>query len=117
MLYASLLVRRRRVVRTGALGRKVNQLSCTEGFGEDPYLVSRIAAAMVRGYQGSDPSDPQRIMASVKHFALYGAVEGGRDYNVVDMSPMRMYHFRWPLGEATRGTLSCRRNRTTPWSW
>ncbi|CAE6930374.1 beta-D-glucoside glucohydrolase, periplasmic [Ectopseudomonas oleovorans] len=63
----------------------------SEGFGEDPYLVSRIAAAMVRGYQGSDPSDPQRIMASVKHFALYGAVEGGRDYNVVDMSPMRMY--------------------------
>ncbi|MDH1680902.1 beta-glucosidase BglX [Pseudomonas chengduensis] len=63
----------------------------SEGFGEDPYLVSRIAAAMVRGYQGQDPSDPQRIMASVKHFALYGAVEGGRDYNVVDMSPMRMY--------------------------
>ncbi|MBG0840914.1 beta-glucosidase BglX [Ectopseudomonas toyotomiensis] len=63
----------------------------SEGFGEDPYLVSRIAAAMVRGYQGKDPSDPQRIMASVKHFALYGAVEGGRDYNVVDMSPMRMY--------------------------
>ena len=43
----------------------------SEGFGEDPYLVSRIAAAMVRGYQGQDPSDPQRIMASVKHFALY----------------------------------------------
>lgn len=63
----------------------------SEGFGEDPYLVSRIAAAMVRGYQGEHPSDPQRIMASVKHFALYGAVEGGRDYNVVDMSPMRMY--------------------------
>ncbi|AQZ36100.1 beta-glucosidase [Pseudomonas sp. LPH1] len=63
----------------------------SEGFGEDPYLVSRIAAAMVHGYQGKDPSDPQRIMASVKHFALYGAVEGGRDYNVVDMSPMRMY--------------------------
>ena len=63
----------------------------SEGFGEDPYLVSRIAAAMVHGYQGKTPSDPQRIMASVKHFALYGAVEGGRDYNVVDMSPMRMY--------------------------
>jgi beta-glucosidase len=46
---------------------------------------------MVHGYQGKTPSDPQRIMASVKHFALYGAVEGGRDYNVVDMSPMRMY--------------------------
>lgn len=63
----------------------------SEGFGEDTYLVSRIAEAMVRGYQGSSPSNADSIMASVKHFALYGAVEGGRDYNVVDMSPMRMY--------------------------
>lgn len=63
----------------------------SEGFGEDPYLVSKIAAAMVKGYQGDDLRSPQHIMASVKHFALYGAVEGGRDYNVVDMSPMRMY--------------------------
>ncbi|ERI50765.1 hypothetical protein N878_24880, partial [Pseudomonas sp. EGD-AK9] len=63
----------------------------SEGFGEDPQLVSQIAARMVRGFQGAAPSDPQRIMASVKHFALYGAVEGGRDYNVVDMSPLRMH--------------------------
>lgn len=63
----------------------------SEGFGEDPHLVSQIAARMVRGFQGRDPSDPQRIMAIVKHFALYGAVEGGRDYNVVDMSPLRMH--------------------------
>nr|WP_281279057.1 beta-glucosidase BglX [Pigmentiphaga humi] len=63
----------------------------SEGFGEDPYLVSRIARAMVRGYQGDATSRRDSIMASVKHFALYGAVEGGRDYNVVDMSPMRMY--------------------------
>ncbi len=63
----------------------------SEGFGEDPYLVSRIARAMVRGYQGPSPARRDSIMASVKHFALYGAVEGGRDYNIVDMSPMRMY--------------------------
>jgi len=63
----------------------------SEGFGEDPYLVSRIAQAMVRGYQGDSPARRDSIMASVKHFALYGAVEGGRDYNIVDMSPMRMY--------------------------
>ncbi|MGQ7956930.1 beta-glucosidase BglX [Pseudomonas sp. SP16.1] len=63
----------------------------SESFGEDPQLVSLIAARMVRGLQGTKPNDPQRIMASIKHFALYGAVEGGRDYNVVDMSALRMY--------------------------
>ncbi|MCK9509687.1 MAG: beta-glucosidase BglX [Pigmentiphaga sp.] len=63
----------------------------SEGFGEDPHLVSEIARAMVRSMQGGDPAQADRIMASVKHFALYGAVEGGRDYNVVDMSPLRMY--------------------------
>jgi beta-glucosidase len=63
----------------------------SEGFGEDTYLVSRIAKTMVEGLQGTDPAAPDRVMASVKHFALYGAVEGGRDYNTVDMSPTRMY--------------------------
>lgn len=63
----------------------------SEGYGEDPKLVSDIARALVRGYQGDSPARPDRMMATVKHFALYGAVEGGRDYNVVDMSPMRMY--------------------------
>ena len=63
----------------------------SEGFGEDPYLVSRIARAMVKGFQGTRPARADSIMASVKHFALYGAVEGGRDYNTVDMSPIRMY--------------------------
>ena len=63
----------------------------SEGFGEDTYLVSRIAKVMVEGFQGKDPSAPDRVMASVKHFALYGAVEAGRDYNTVDMSPVRMY--------------------------
>ncbi|MGJ7579385.1 beta-glucosidase BglX [Variovorax sp. RHLX14] len=64
----------------------------SEGFGEDPYLVSEIARATVRGFQGTLPVPADRIMTSVKHFALYGAVEGGRDYNTVDMSPMRMYN-------------------------
>nr|WP_313055962.1 beta-glucosidase BglX [Pseudomonas lopnurensis] len=63
----------------------------SEGFGEDPYLVSEIARTMVEAYQGESPAAPDSITASVKHFALYGAVEGGRDYNVVDMSPMRMH--------------------------
>ena len=63
----------------------------SEGFGEDTYLVSRIAKVMVHAYQGVSPALPGNIMASVKHFALYGAVEGGRDYNIVDMSPVRMY--------------------------
>ncbi|EIK52654.1 beta-D-glucoside glucohydrolase [Stutzerimonas stutzeri TS44] len=63
----------------------------SEGFGEDPYLVSEIARTMVTAYQGESVAAPDSIMASVKHFALYGAVEGGRDYNVVDMSPMRMH--------------------------
>ena len=63
----------------------------SEGFGEDTYLVSRIAKVMVHAYQGVSPALPGNIMASVKHFALYGAVEGGRDYNIVDMSPVRMF--------------------------
>jgi beta-glucosidase len=65
----------------------------SEGFGEDPYLVSRIAEASVRALQGDKrPIGPNNVMASVKHFAVYGAVEGGRDYNVVDMSLMRMFN-------------------------
>ena len=62
-----------------------------ESSGEDPWLGSRIAEAMVRGYQGESLDDPQSMMACVKHFALYGASEGGRDYDMVDMSPNRMY--------------------------
>lgn len=63
----------------------------SEGFGEDTYLTSRIGATLVQAYQGSDLWGPGTIMSSVKHFALYGAIEGGRDYNTVDMSPLRMY--------------------------
>ncbi len=68
----------------------------SEGFGEDGYLTSKMGAALVRAYQGDDPSQPGHIMATVKHFALYGAVEGGRDYNTVDMSKRRMYQDYFP---------------------
>lgn len=67
----------------------------SEGNGEDPYLGSQIATAMVRGYQG-DFTKPYNIMACVKHYALYGAVESGRDYNTVDMSHLRMYNQYFP---------------------
>lgn len=62
-----------------------------EGNGEDPYLGGVMAAAYVRGYQG-DLSGKDNILACVKHFALYGASEAGRDYNTVDMSRVRMYN-------------------------
>jgi len=68
----------------------------SEGFGEDPFLVSECARASVRGFQGTSPNQPDTIMAAVKHFALYGAVEGGRDYNTVDMSLLRMHQVYLP---------------------
>ena len=64
----------------------------SEGNGEDPYLGSEIAKAMVNGYQSDDLAANNTLMACVKHFALYGAPEGGRDYNTVDMSRIRMYN-------------------------
>lgn len=64
----------------------------SEGNGEDPYLGSEIAKAMVNGYQSDDLSSNNTLMSCVKHFALYGAVEAGRDYNTVDMSRIRMYN-------------------------
>ncbi len=64
----------------------------SEGNGEDAYLGSQIAKAMVKGYQGDDFSKTNRIMSCVKHYALYGASEAGRDYNTTDMSHMRMYN-------------------------
>lgn len=63
-----------------------------EGAGEDPYLGSQVAKAMVKGYQGDDLKKNNTILACVKHYALYGAAEGGRDYNTVDMSHQRMYN-------------------------
>jgi beta-glucosidase len=64
-----------------------------EGSGEDPYLGSIIAEAMVKGYQGDDLTANNTMMACVKHFALYGASEAGRDYNTVDISRVAMYNY------------------------
>ncbi|WP_416448507.1 beta-glucosidase BglX [Leeuwenhoekiella sp. A2] len=63
-----------------------------EGAGEDPFLGSAIAKAMVTGYQGADFTTDTTMIACVKHFALYGAVEAGRDYNTTDMSRVRMFN-------------------------
>ncbi|MEO6174914.1 MAG: beta-glucosidase BglX [Flavobacterium circumlabens] len=68
----------------------------SEGSGEDPYLGSQIAKAMVNGYQQKDLSKNNTILACVKHFALYGAPEAGRDYNTVDMSHIRMFNDYFP---------------------
>jgi beta-glucosidase len=68
----------------------------SEGSGEDAYIGSQIAKAMVRGYQGNDLSKNNTIMSCVKHYALYGAAEAGRDYNTTDMSRVRMYNEYFP---------------------
>ena len=67
----------------------------SEGNGEDPYLSGVMGAAMTQGYQGVDMRTEEilranRIMACLKHFALYGGVESGKEYNTVDMSRVRM---------------------------
>ena len=64
----------------------------SEGNGEDPFLGSRMAEAMVRGYQGADLADPTTMMACVKHFALYGLVEAGREYNNVYPDDYHMFN-------------------------
>ncbi len=61
-----------------------------ESLGEDPHLASRLAVAMVHGFQGNDLSAPHRVAACAKHFAGYGACEGGRDYNSAVISPALM---------------------------
>jgi beta-glucosidase len=76
-----------------------------EGAGEDPYLGGEIAKALVRGYQGKDNdfSVENTVMACVKHYALYGAAEAGRDYNTVDMSRQRMMNeFMLPYKAASK---------------
>lgn len=81
----------------------------SEGSGEDPYLGSQIAAAMVKGYQGDDLKAINTMMACVKHWALYGAAESGKDYNTTDMSLHRMYNEYFPpykaAVEAGAGTV------------
>ena len=77
------------------LGRDPRWGRVSEGSGEDPYLNARIAEAMVYGYQGRPGeqfTSKDQIMACVKHFALYGGAEAGRDYNTVDMSHQRMFN-------------------------
>ncbi|WP_405116492.1 beta-glucosidase BglX [Paenibacillus sp. FSL K6-1217] len=71
-----------------------------ETSGEDPYLNARVTESMVRGYQGKDLKEPGRIAACVKHFAGYGAPEGGREYNTVDMSTGVLREFYLPAYKA-----------------
>jgi beta-glucosidase len=82
-----------------------------EGAGEDPYLGAQIARAMVHGYQDDDLTKSNTLMSCVKHFALYGAVESGRDYNTVDMSRRQMYEYYLPpyraAVEAGAGSVMC----------
>ncbi|MBE5250879.1 beta-glucosidase BglX [Mixta mediterraneensis] len=73
----------------------------SEGFGEDTYLTAEMGRSMVKAMQGKSAADRYSIMTSVKHFALYGAVEGGRDYNTVDMSPQRMFQDYLPPYKAS----------------
>jgi beta-glucosidase len=68
----------------------------SEGSGEDPWYGGQVAAAMVKGYQGSSLTNADAVMACVKHFALYGGAEAGREYNTVDMSRIRMYQDYMP---------------------
>lgn len=83
----------------------------SEGSGEDPFLGGAIAQAMVYGYQGANQEEQLRrndeIMACVKHFALYGAGEAGRDYNTVDMSHNRMFNeYMYPYEAAVEAGVS-----------
>ena len=72
----------------------------SEGNGEDPFLGSAICRAMIEGYQGNDLTEKTTMMSCVKHFALYGAPEAGRDYNTVDMSHVRMFNEYFPPYQA-----------------
>ena len=71
-----------------------------EGAGEDPYLGAAMAAAQVRGFQGEDLSDPERILACAKHFAGYGAADGGRDYDPVFLSEAQLRNVYFPPFQA-----------------
>jgi beta-glucosidase len=83
----------------------------SEGFGEDPYVGSTMAAAKVRGAQGSNYAAPDKVVTSVKHFAAYGQPEGGRDYNTTDMSEQRLRNVYLPPFKAAldagAGTVMC----------
>lgn len=82
-----------------------------EGAGEDPYLGAAIAAARVRGFQGTDLQSPTSLLACAKHFAAYGGAEGGRDYNTVDISERTLRGIYLPpfkaAVDAGAGSLMC----------
>ena len=71
-----------------------------EGFGEDPYLGALDAAASVRGFQGTNVADTNRVVACLKHFVGYGAAEGGRDYNTTEISEYTLRNFYLPQFKA-----------------
>ena len=71
-----------------------------EGFGEDPYLGALDAAASVRGFQGTNCADTNRVVACLKHFAGYGAAEGGRDYNTTEISEYTLRNYYLPQFKA-----------------
>jgi beta-glucosidase len=71
-----------------------------EGAGEDPYLGAAMAAAQVRGFQGTDLADPERLVACAKHFAGYGAADGGRDYDPVYLSEAQLRNVYFPPFQA-----------------
>lgn len=71
-----------------------------EGFGEDPWLGARYAAACVRGFQGTNPAAADRVVACMKHYVGYGATEGGRDYNTTEISDFTLRNFYLPQFKA-----------------
>ncbi|WBG89839.1 beta-glucosidase BglX [Pantoea piersonii] len=73
----------------------------SEGFGEDTWLSSQMGSIMVKAMQGKSPADRYAVMTSVKHFAAYGGIEGGRDYNTVDMSSQRLFQDYLPPYKAS----------------
>ncbi len=82
------------------IGRDPRWGRVAEGFGEDPFLTGVLAAAAVRGYQGSDLTAPDSIAACAKHFVGYGASESGRDYNTTNIAPREMRDVHLPPFEA-----------------
>ncbi|OQP35920.1 beta-glucosidase BglX [Pantoea latae] len=73
----------------------------SEGFGEDTWLSSQMGSTMVKAMQGKSAADRYAVMTSVKHFAAYGGIEGGRDYNTVDMSSQRLFQDYLPPYKAS----------------
>ena len=77
-----------------------------ETFGEDPELISRFGAAMIRGYQGEGLDDPSGILATAKHYAGYSETQGGRDASEADISPRKLRSYFLPPFE-TAARMGC----------